>query len=280
MRSRRTILTVAVVVIAAAGLFASTRQRLDSHWRDRTIAIDGDNGDWAGPLQPVAEQHPIRAAAANDGEFLYLVLSTSDATVRRQILRQGLILWFDPSGGDKKHFGLKFPVGVPSDEAGAGHGRFPRDSGGGRPPADAGSTSPGSSSAAGQPDPPNRLEVYGPQKDDAHNFVTDMAPGISVKLGQVQGYFVYELKVPLARTPERPYAIEGKTGALIGFGLETPKIETPAGGRPGGMGGFGGGGGGMGGRGMGRTGGGGGDRPQFEPPKPIKLWATIQLATR
>jgi hypothetical protein len=110
MRNRRTILTVAVVVVAAAGLFASTRQRLDSHWRDRNIVIDGDNGDWAGPLQPIAEQHPILAAAANDGEFLYLVLSTSDAAVRRQILRQGLILWFDPSGGDKKHFGLKFPV--------------------------------------------------------------------------------------------------------------------------------------------------------------------------
>jgi hypothetical protein len=278
MRNRRTILTVAVVVVAAAGLFASTRQRLDSHWRDRNIVIDGDNGDWAGPLQPIAEQHPILAAAANDGEFLYLVLSTSDAAVRRQILRQGLILWFDPSGGDKKHFGLHFPVGVPSDEARAGHGSFPRDPGGGGPPSDAGSTSPGD--ASGQPDPPNRLEVYGPQKDDAHNFVTEMAPGISVKVGQVQGYFVYELKVPLARTAERPYAIEAKTGALIGFGLETPKLETPADGRPGGMGGFGGGGGGMGGRGMGRSGGGGGDRRQFEPPKPIKLWATIQLATR
>src|SRR4051812_9170898 len=138
MRSTRTILSVAIIFIAGAGLFASTRQRIDSHWRDRAIAIDGDNGDWAGPLQPLEEQHPIMAAAANDGEFLYLVLSTSDAAVRRQILGQGLIVWFDPSGGDKKHFGLKFPVGVPLDESGSRRGGFPRDGAGGPPPSDAG----------------------------------------------------------------------------------------------------------------------------------------------
>ena len=263
-----------IVVAAAAGVLATKRQQIDSHWRDRDVVIDGDNSEWAGPLRPVEENHPIIMAAMNDGQFLYVVLSTSDAAARRQILRQGLIVWFDPSGGDKKHFGVKFPVGVLPEEA-SGRGGFRRGPAGGRPPGDPGSGDPA------QPDqlePTNRLEVYGPQKDDAHSFVTDMAPGIAVKIGQVEGYLVYELKVPLARTADTPYAIEAKPGTLIGFGLETPKMERPAREGRGGMGGLGGRGGGMGGRGRGMGGRGGGDRSQFEQAKPLKSWATIQLA--
>ena len=284
MRDKRTTLCVVVMIAVAAGggVLASKRQQIESHWRDRDVVIDGDNGEWAGPLLPVEENHPIITAAMNDGQFLYVVLSTSDMAARRQIMRQGLIVWFDPSGGDKKHFGVKFPVGrLPEDTSGR-RGGYHRAPGGGRPAGDPGSGDPAQPDQPAQVEPTNRLEVYGPQKDDAHSFVTDMAPGIAVKVGEVQGYLVYELKVPLARTADLPYAIEAKPGAAIGFGLETPKMERPSSEGQGGMGGFGGHGGGMGGRGGGGMGGhrggsGGSDR-QSEQPKPLKSWATIQLA--
>jgi hypothetical protein len=253
------------------------------------VVIDGDNGEWPGPLTPVEENHPVLTAAINDGQFLYVLLSTADTTSRREILRQGLIVWFDPSGGDKKHFGLKYPVGVPPEE-GQGRGGYRRGGGGyNRPSGDSGSgdsgaAEPGQSRPA-EPEPIDRLEVYGPQKDDAHSFVTSAAPGISVKIGTVEGYLVYELKVPLTKTADTPYAIEAKPGASIGFGIETPKLEQPSGQGRGGMGGLGGMGGGMGGRGGGGHGGGGGggrggggERAGFEPPKPLKSWAVIQLA--
>jgi hypothetical protein len=264
---------------------AAKRARIDSHWPDREIAIDGDSGDWTGPLAPLDGKHPINAAVANDGQSLYLVLSTSDATVRRQIMRQGLTVWFDPSGGQKKHFGIKFPVGFTPDAGGrdglGGRGRRGGPGGFGRPrgagEGDVPGVTEGSRDGPDQAEPSTRLEVYGPAKDDAHNFTADAAPGIAVKVGQVEGYVVYELKVPLARTSETPYAIEANPGSAIGLGLETQKFE-----RPQRMGGFGGSGGGMGGRGggIGRRGGGTGDRRNgaFEVPKPLKVWATIQLA--
>jgi hypothetical protein len=280
-----------MLVGSAAGLIANKRQTINSHWRDRDVVIDGDNGEWPGPLSPIEENHPVLTAAINDGQFLYVLLSTADTTSRRQILRQGLIVWFDPSGGDKKHFGVKYPVGVPPEEGAQRRGGYGRGSGGwGRSPGGSGS---GDSSAgdAGQSrpaeeEPVDRLEVYGPQKDDAHSFVTSAAPGISVKIGSVEGYLVYELKVPLTKTADTPYAIEAKPGASIGFGIETPKLEQPSGQGRGGMGGFGGMGGGMGGRGGGGMGGhggggggrGGGEHAGFEPPKPLKSWAVIQLA--
>jgi len=284
---RRLFMTVVVATLIApvAVVLASKRQVIDSHWRDRDVAIDGDNGEWPGSLVAVEENHPLLTAAMNDGQYLYLVLSTNDATLRRQIFRQGLIVWFDPSGGDKKHFGLKYPVGVPFEESGGRGGYRRGGSGGGRPPSDSGSGDPAHSTSS-DPDPIDRLEVYGPEKDDAHSFVTAMAPGIAVKTGNVEGYAVYELKVPLVKSADMPYAIEAKPGAVIGFGLETPKVEQPSHeGRGGGFGGMGGGGG-MGGRGGGGMGGhgggggrGGGERGGYEPPKPLKVWAEIKLAT-
>lgn len=244
-----------MLLAVSSGADAAKRQRIESHWRDRDITIDGDNGEWPGPLAAVDDKHSITAAVANDGQFVYLVLSTGEAAVRRQIMREGLIVWFDPAGGDRKHFGIKFPVGMPLTMAGRG--------GRGRPGPD----------QPDQPDriePPNRLEIYGPVKDDVHNFVVEAAPGIAVKVGQVEGYLVYELKVPLSRTPDTPYAIEAKAGSAIGLGLETPKFERPQ--RMGGFGGMGRGGG------PGRRRMGGGRERDYEPPKPLKTWATIQLA--
>jgi len=277
---RRLVLSavVAVLIAPVAVMLASNRQVIDSHWRDRAVVIDGDNGEWPGPLVAVEENHPLLTAAMNDGQSLYLVLSTNDATVRRQIFRQGLIVWFDPSGGDKKHFGVKYPVGVPLEES-AGRGGSRRGAyGSGRPSSGASSGDPAQSSPS-DPEPVDRLEVYGPQKDDAHSFVTTMAPGIAVKTGNAEGYAIYELKVPLEKTADAPYAIEAKPGALIGFGLETPKTEQPPHeGRGGGFGGMGGGMGGRGGGGRGGHGGGGDGRGGYEAPKPIKMWAAIRLA--
>src|SRR4051812_12243731 len=277
---RRLVLSavVAVLIAPVAVMLASKRQVIDSHWRDRAVTIDGDNGEWPGPLLPLGvESHPLLTAVMNDGQSLYVVLSTNDATVRRQIFRQGLIVWFDPSGGDKKHFGLKYPVGIPLDEGGA-RGGYRRGGYGGGHPSNSATGDPAQSTPR-DPEPIDRLEVYGPQKDDAHSFVTAMAPGIAVRTGSVEGYAVYELKVPLAKTADAPYAIEAKPGALIGFGVETPKVEQPSHEGRGGMGGFGGGMGGGRGGGMGGHGGGrGGERGGAEQVKPLKVWAAIQLA--
>jgi len=282
---RRAFLTIIVAFLIApvALVLASKRQVIDSHWRDRDVAIDGDNREWPGPLVSVEPNHPLLTSAINDGQYLYVLLSTSDPAVRRQIFRQGLIVWFDPAGGEKKHFGVKYPVGVPVGEPGERGGYRRGGYGAGRPPTDSGSGD-SAHSPPRDPEPIDRLEVYGPQKDDVHSFVTAMAPGIAVKTGNVEGYVVYELKVPLEKTADAPYAIEAKPGALIGFGLETPKLEQPShegrgggfGGMSGGMGGRGGGG--MGGHGGGSGGGRGGERSGYEAPKPLKMWAEIRLA--
>jgi hypothetical protein len=282
-----TLLTVVVARVPLDGRVLPTR--IDSHWRDREIVIDGSNADWPGPLLQIEEKTPVTIAAVNDGRFLYLVLHASDPMARARIMRQGLIVWFDPSGKNKKQFGIKFPVGMERGDMRGRSGGGPR---GMRP---GGGTSPddgtGDSGQRGPEmfDPPNRLELLGAKKDDIHSFVADKVPGIVVKIGQVEGALVYELQVPLAKTSEFVYAIGTTAGALIGIGLETPKIERASSdeGRGRGMGGGGMGGRGMGGRGGrgggGRSGGGMGGRGMgagrdTEQMKPMKAWGLLQLA--
>src|SRR4051794_41803395 len=106
--STRLRIGIALALLPIIGLGASSKkQRIDSHWKDRDITIDGDNGEWPGPLVPVDEHQRLDAAAANHGQYLYLVLSTRDATLRAQITGQGLIDSFHRGGGDKKGFGRK-----------------------------------------------------------------------------------------------------------------------------------------------------------------------------
>ncbi|MDD2752754.1 MAG: hypothetical protein PHN59_06440, partial [Candidatus Omnitrophica bacterium] len=44
--------------------------------------------------------------------------------------------------------------------------------------------------------------------------------GIEAKVGRENDYFVYELKLPIAKTPKHPHAIEVKPGRPFGLGLE------------------------------------------------------------
>jgi len=204
-------------------------------------------------------------------------LTASAAAERRQIMRQGFTIWFDPAGGTKKHLGIRYPVverGAAGDEGGrGGYGGFGRRGGGGEreTPVD--------------PSPGDRIDVLGPGKDDARMLTRDHAPGIDVAVHEEQGTLQYELKVPLVHTSDYPYAIDAVPGKPIGVGLEAGKPQ--AGGfsaRPGGGGGFGGFGGGMGGRGggMGGHGGGmgsrGGRNEEREAAKPLKGWATVSIA--
>ena len=273
------VLLAALVRLAIVPAVAADRPHFDSQRRDGAIAVDGKFDDWYGNLQPFGDQ-PVSIQALNDGEFLYIRLTASDRAARMQILRQGLTVWFDPQGGTKKKLGIKYPV-VERGAPGEGPGGYGGVGGGGER---------GRRSRPGAGDeesiaPPDRVDILGPGKNDARSLTRDHLPGVDVAIGSEQGVLRYELKVPLAQTADRPYAIGSQPGKTISVGIETPKPEQRSFGQEGG-GGFGGGGGmggrgggGMGGRGGGggRRGGGGGER-EVQPPKALKGWATLTIA--
>jgi hypothetical protein len=264
---------------------ATDRLHLTSGTPSGTITIDGKQDDWSGDLTPVGSE-PIAVQIVNDQNTLYLRLTASDPAVRNLIVRRGLVVWFDESGGTKKRLGLHYPVVEGGMGGGDGHrgGYGGGHRGGG---SSGGSASGGADAPVATPDdyePPNRIDILGPGKDDARSLTTDHASGVEAALRVSEGEVVYELKVPLATSPDHPYAINTTAGKTIGIGFETPKMEESSGeasrgggggyGRGGGMGGHGG----MHGGGGGMHGGGGSRAGGYQPPKPLKVWATVSLS--
>ena len=199
-----------------------------------------------------------------------------------EIRRLGRTVWFGPAGGTKRKFGIKYPVVEGGDGDGGGRGGHGRGLGGG-------SANSGDSSPDEAAEPGDRVDIIGPGKDDARSLTRDHLPGVGVAIRAEEGTPHYELKVPLARTADHPYAIDTAPGRTIGIGLETgkmPQRSSGAGRGGGGGGGMGGGGMGGGGRGHGGGMGGGGGRGghggdgqrDFQPPKPLKVWGIVAIA--
>lgn len=266
VRSHSLVPLLLAVVAAVTGTRAAPQiPAYVSHWRASEIVVDGSANEWEGLTTAVTDLK-VSLGAANDAEVLRLCLLSDDPGTGELILRRGLIVWFDPAGGTKKVFGLRYPVGTFSVDK-------PRPSSRGR-----------AAAPSAPPEPieiVNRVELLGPGRDERRSLLADKVPGIRVKIGQSDTGLTYELEVPLSRTAGRPYGLGAGPGAVVGIGLETPDLEkgvTVTGEPPRGDA-----------RGGGWSMGAGGGRAA-EPPssrgreqervrKPLKWWGTIKLAT-
>jgi len=285
--------TVALLTALAASLFAAPARMTSAAASKMTI--DGHVDEWP-QLEPIEETH-VSAAAQNDVRNLYLMIATSDQARRRQMLTSGLAIWFDAEGGKKQRFGIRVPGMMPSF-AGVGRRGGGGGGGGGMRPA------PPPADPADVRSLPaiEYVEILGPGKDDRRRLELSATKAIQVARSQDDGTLTLELQVPLQKNDASEFAIGARPGGVIGLGLETPKMERPEGGPPGGpgghpgggMGGMGGGGGRGGGGGMGGMGGGmggmgggrgghqggpGGPDGHMERADPLKYWTTVQLAT-
>jgi hypothetical protein len=257
------VLFLFLIMLAGCG---QEKLELNSDWRNRQIIVDGKSDDWVGAMYYFEDEN-ISLGLLNDENFLYACLIAEDQSIRTQVMRQGLTLWFDPNGGKKKTFGIKFPLGMQA------RGRL------GRP----GFPTRMESDERGQEQFQERfeeamteLEILGPGKDESKRMSVEEAKGINIIVRPLSGMLVYELKVPLRQSEEHPYAVGAKPGDTIGIGFLSPKQQAGRqGGRMGGGwpgGGRGGFGGMPGGRGMP-----GGGR-MYGMPRTIKVWAVVQLA--
>ncbi|MEJ2722181.1 MAG: hypothetical protein P8181_13730 [bacterium] len=255
---------------------------VDSCWRNVDVIIDGNNSEWAG-CATYLEDKNFAVGVMNDTDFLYVSLSTADREVQRQVMMSGLTVWLDVTNDKQKRFGIRFPLGLDRP----GIRREMRES-------------------AGSSGPPDRLEmqkrfaerlasmdqyqIIGPSEGNLRLMSASDSETIVVKVGMVNGAFVYELRVPLRTDEDYLYGLNVGPGDVIAIGIDSPKFE-PAGMRAPhddmdvGMGDRGMSGG-RGGGGMPPGGWSGGDssrtRPDwgsFERPEPFEVWAHVTLVS-
>jgi hypothetical protein len=285
-RSLVLLLVPAVVACAIAVAVAAETLRIESVWSTEAPAVDGKLTEWSAPLVTLGST-PLSLGARNDGQFLYVALASSDQATRMMLGAAGFTVWMDPSGKNKKSFGITVPptmTGAPGMR-GRGPGGAPPDQSGQPPdgqdaPPQGRSEPPQGQAGAGaqqgqesQKEPPQggpgsprgpaigtirSIEVLGPSKDDKRRLELAYARtiGVDVAARMAEGVLVYELRVPLQVSEAQPYGVKSAPGATIGLGIETSQLPSPGGRGEGGGRGSGGMGGGPPGGGSGGGGGG------------------------
>jgi hypothetical protein len=81
--SNRLIHLPLLLMLVAAGGCAGTA-KVDSHWSDGEIAIDGKTLDWQGKLTAV-EDAKMTVGVSNDDDYLYISLVSANREVQQQI---------------------------------------------------------------------------------------------------------------------------------------------------------------------------------------------------
>jgi hypothetical protein len=246
---------VPVFLLAVAWTAAVlTAAGLTSRWRTEAVGVDGLATDW--PALDVVDRG-VAVGAVNDDEFLHLVVTSEDAE-SAGLLATGLIVWLDASGRRAETFGLRLAGVV--EPALPGMNPVPTNA----PPA-------GSISGHVL----DRFDLLGPARGQRRlvDVTTDL--GVEVASGLAADAVIYELKVPLAKTAARMYAVGAAPGRTIGLGIATPEQPRNPGQRQ---------------RLVGNSGfiggspfRGGGFAPYREDDgrrKPLEVWTTLTLASK
>lgn len=141
----------------------------------------------------------VSVGVGNDDKYIYICLLTHNRGLIEQFESSGLTVWFDSNGGKTKTLGVRLFTSINGGNSVQGK------------------TEPSSVKTFGK-----KIEIIGPGKKE--RYTTDMETaqknGIIVKTGNVEGCFVYELKVPLKEDGQHPYAINPAAGKAIGVGFE------------------------------------------------------------
>jgi hypothetical protein len=276
--------SLCVVCLLAISLSACKKQiELTSRRCDQEIDFDGTDEQW-GPATIYAEKQKISLTVLNDDEYIYMRLYTRDRNVQGPLLMSGFTVWFNSDGSKNKTTGIRFPMGM--------HGKgFPAIPGK-RQDADA---------IEGMVEQMNEMEILGADEKPTYQMSLSEAKslGINAEVSMDKGNLVYELKLPLVRQEEHPYAVgilaeDLTANKAIGVGFETQKIDrNETRGNMGGQGPPGGAppqGGGMPPVGAPPEGGGmppgsrerpagGGERPPGSMPEQLSLWTKVTLAS-
>ncbi len=196
---------ISLISMAGAGC---NSVEIQSSWIDHNIAIDGVRGsDWDGVMLKI-DNEPVGIGFQNDSDYIYLLLTTYDQSLQRQIFSGGFTVWFDRDGGDEKTFGIHFPLSPAqrdiSERPELREGKFPEEN----TPLDK------------IPFNTAEMEITGPSGDKKQRVNVNQLKRIEAKIDISSGYLTYELKVPLMDGGSDSYAIGTPAGATVGIGIE------------------------------------------------------------
>ncbi|MFC1569702.1 hypothetical protein ACFL4L_05670 [bacterium] len=183
--------------------------------RTEEIIIDGNYSDWLGSLN-VQDDLLFSTGFQYDQDYFYLCLITRNEQIKRQIMKQGLILWLDSKSDKMKRMGIKFPLGLIES------GLMQRNMN------ELGNPTQDPEIIAGMFERSlHELEIFLPDGNDFHSvYRTDLIQyDVAINIAMKDEAMVYELKIPLLQNENHLYAISDQDVSSIKVELQTPEFD-------------------------------------------------------
>jgi hypothetical protein len=144
---------------------------------------------------------------ANDSQAVYILIRFADPQWAQQIRRGGMTIWLDETGGREQRFGLRYNGGpAPSDSNHA----FPMNI----PPQRA------EQMRENLKPRPERLIVVDRRAEQLVPLDSANEYGLAAKYAFADGFYCYEVRIPLQIISADFYGIKTTAGQTIGLGIE------------------------------------------------------------
>jgi hypothetical protein len=183
---------------------------LQSRSMSEAPSVDGRIDEWGGNLDYLDDE-PVAMSASPTDSLLYVAIVIQDRALIRTVAANGLIVWVDPTGGQKRGYGIQYPVGLRAQRAGQ------RET---------------SSEASGQParglDQINLSELNVVWHDSTRRRLpAHFSSGLRAKATLDPGSLIYELAIPVGEgaggSARRKHGLPSSLRSAVGIGLQTPE---------------------------------------------------------
>jgi hypothetical protein len=247
------------------------------NWQKQPLTIDGSDSDWVRPLPGIESTEKLTYAMTNDGDNLYVLISTKDPAEQNKILSGGMTVWINNQG--EKNSDEAIGLGFPLDPHNNREKQLMAEA---RPQV--------YKDRSAKLDDADEYELYGFSRQEPiehFNYGDTNKHNVDIRMNyNASGDLIYEAKVPLNTVFPKANNAHYYAGRNIAVGIFIEGIPAPPGARGGGGGGvsiggglgfgsFGSGGGvgiSIGSGNLARIGGGKG-----QPYRPKKIWHEMTL---
>jgi len=150
----------------------------------------------------------------HDENYLFMRLTSNDRKIQRQILVQGLTVWFEQLDKGNRKTGVHFPVGLPREKRMSVFPRLPEDE------------------KETKRDPENggegllekylvEIQLWGPGEYEQETMPSkEMGKyGVAATISKMERNLIYELKLPFTQGDMSRFGLSkpGKKGIRVGF---------------------------------------------------------------
>ena len=99
-----------LAICGCSGSKHSKSNKLPGIWQIEPITVDGSNHDWPSPYPEYDSKAMLGYAVSNDSKNLYITVETGDPATQLKILREGLTVWIDKTGGKDQVMAINYPL--------------------------------------------------------------------------------------------------------------------------------------------------------------------------